>query len=84
MECSVFAIYDVKAETYSQILVFPQEALAIRSFKNSVNSAESIMNGNAEDFSLFLVGHWDYVTGKLSGCDHVEVCKGIDVVVKER
>lgn len=75
----VYAIYDSKGESYSNLLLFANEALAVRSFKDSVNNVESVMFNNPEDFTLFHVGTWDMGNGKLVGCDKSSVKNGVEV-----
>lgn len=74
-----YSIYDCKADGFSNILVFQNEALALRAFKSSVNNPESVMFNNPEDFTLFLIGEFEMHSGKLSGCDKVAISTGVQI-----
>lgn len=74
-----YSIYDCKADAFSNILVFQNEALALRAFRNSVMSPDSVMFNNPEDFTLFMIGEFDMQDGKLSGCDKIAVQTGVQI-----
>lgn len=78
-----FSIYDCKADVFSQVLFFRNEAEARRAFANSVNSQDSHMYFNPEDFTLFKVGSFSYPDGVLVGIDKVAICTGVQCKVQE-
>lgn len=76
----VYSVYDSKAESFSSPIFLPNDAMAQRSFADSVNSPGSPVGKHPEDYILFLIGEWDAIEGKLSGMAPVSVCNAIQLV----
>lgn len=77
----LFAIYDTKAKTYTQILTERTSAVAERNFTNAVRNKDMDYNKHAEDFSLFELGSYDNDTGAIQ--PHKEpilVCKAFTLL----
>lgn len=62
----VFSIYDLKAEAYLRPFFSPTRAMAMRSFEDTVNSPDSMMNAHPDDFTLFELGSWDQLAGSIT------------------
>lgn len=58
-----FAIYDSKAEFYTEPYPFKTTAEAIRAFTNTANDSKTPMAQNAEDYTLFELGEYDNIKG---------------------
>lgn len=76
IEVNVYSVFDSKAGVFSAPTVYPNEQTAVRAFTTAVRSADSQMFMFPEDFTLFLVGSWNVVEGKLCGVDKVSVVNG--------
>ncbi len=66
MTSKICAIWDSKAEAYSQPMFFQSEGQAVRSFGDESNRNDSNIGKHPEDYTLFLLGEWDERTGKIS------------------
>lgn len=64
----VFAIRDVKADAFEEMLVVcPTQGIAKRVFVDGVAQKGSRLSRYAEDFSLMEVGEFDQSSGQISG-----------------
>lgn len=80
---NVYAIYDSKAEGYSQPFFCINDAIAGRMFGDACNDESADISRHPEDYTLFKIGEWNSVEGKLSGCTPVAVRSGIKAVKPE-
>lgn len=55
----VFAIWDTKAQSFSQPFYAGSKGLAIRSFTDLVNDDKTSVNKYPDDFTLFELGKFD-------------------------
>lgn len=61
-----FAVRDTKAEAFTGTPVFVvARGLAVRGFSDAVNNPQSEMGQHPADFTLFEIGEFDQVSGKL-------------------
>lgn len=68
MIVKVFAVFDSKAAFFGQPFFDQKEGSAIRNFSDAVNDSSNPNNmwfKHPEDFSLFVVGEFDNLTGEL-------------------
>jgi len=66
MKLKAFAIRDTKAEAFTRPPIFVQATgLAIRAFQDAVNNKENEIGQYPGDFTLFEIGEFDQVEGKL-------------------
>ncbi len=64
---SVFTIRDSAAEAFMRPFFAQSSGSAVRSFSDAVNDPEeSPMGAHPEDYTLFLVGEFDELTGTFS------------------
>lgn len=63
---NMYAIYDSKAEYYTQPFLFRNDQEAIRQFTSEAQNPESKLNKHAEDYTLFLLGEYDQDTAQFS------------------
>lgn len=75
----IYSVYDSKAESYSQPILRMNDAVAQRDFGVMVNDPGHAYNLHAEDYTLFCVGEWDAIDGKLSGVVPMSVCNGLQL-----
>ena len=59
----IFSVFDEKAEAFLPPFYLPREAMAIRTFTDTVNNPESPLNRHPEDYTLFHFGQFDNVIG---------------------
>jgi len=62
----VFAIFDIKANAYLQPFFLPTNGMAIRSFETACNDKSTQFSRHPMDYTLFELGEFDEVTGRLS------------------
>lgn len=62
MILQIYSIYDVKAETYNTPFFMPNEAMALRAFKDAIQDKNHEFSRNPEDYSLFHLGSFDTVS----------------------
>lgn len=60
----IFAVYDSAAKAYLSPFCLPREEMALRSFRDAVNSEHQFAN-HPEDYTLFLLGEYDNRTGQV-------------------
>lgn len=89
MKQLLIAVRDAKAEFFSAPMVVRTRGEAIRSFSDAVNTEGTQFHGHAEDFSLFLLGALDVLTGvitpeiqPLSIVTGLDVLRTVDIPVK--
>lgn len=61
----VFCIFDNKAKAFAQPFFLPNQAVAIRAFREVANDPTSQICKAPSDFELFSVGQFDDELGKL-------------------
>lgn len=62
----MYSIRDTKSELYSTPWYAINHATAIRNFSKAVNSSESPIKEQPEDYDLWYVGEYDDNTGKIN------------------
>lgn len=71
----VFSVYDKKSAAYAPPFFYHHKGQALRAFEDAVNDANSPLHKHPEDFSLFLLGEWNEVSGvllPLTNPEHIE------------
>lgn len=61
----VYAIYDAAAQLFTAPTIDISDASSVRAFQQALANSGSIMNFKPDDFSLYQVGTFDVVTGRL-------------------
>lgn len=69
MTLKVYSVFDSKAGAFLQPFFCVNRAVALRSFMTAVQDERSEFHRYAADFTLFEVGEWDQMDGKLSCFD---------------
>lgn len=69
MKLKLYSVFDAKAAFFGVPVFDMNDATAVRRFSDQVNSdnPDNQWAKHPEDFSLFRVGEYDSLTGKLSG-----------------
>lgn len=55
----LYTVYDEKAEAFLPPFFVPQHGLALRAFKDCVNSKDHQFGKHPADYTLFYLGDWD-------------------------
>lgn len=84
MTTGMFVLYDEKAQVWSQNPWYsPNNVSATRDFEQIVNNPESRIYPFRLDYSLWRVGSYNSLTGKVKGENPTIVCQAIDVIKHE-
>lgn len=65
MKLKIYSIYDTAAKSFAQPFFLHTDAVAIRAFKDNVNSPDSVINKNPEQFTLYTIGLFDDSQGTI-------------------
>lgn len=64
-----FTVYDSKSKSYAEPFPAPNRDVLLRDFANAFRKTEASQNNkyfiNAEDYSIFRIGTFDFQSGKL-------------------
>lgn len=60
----IYSIFDTKTGSYSQPFYSPSKGDAIRTFIDLANDKHIQIGKHPEDFTLFEIGEFDYLTAK--------------------
>lgn len=63
MELYVYAIFDRKAQIYSQPFFTPNEAVAVRMLRGMVREPGTQIHQSPEDFTLYALGRYNDLLG---------------------
>lgn len=66
MKIKLFCIHDVKAEAYLPPFHLNNEAMAIRTFADTVNDSKHPFSLHPEDYTLFELGSYEDDNGKIT------------------
>ena len=77
MILQIYTIYDEKALCYSKPMMHTNEGVAVRDFRQAVNSPGTPFSAFPEDFVLFHVGTFDDNTGEIVHNRPTLVCNGM-------
>lgn len=77
----VYAVRDVKADSFGSPICCPTDGLATRAFADACADPRSPMAQYPEDYSLYQIGSFDPSAGKLDGVQlPVLVCSAVEVL----
>ena len=82
---SIYSVRDVKSG-YGPLMMFDNDAIAMRAFSMSVNDNDSLMCHAPGDFNLYCVGNFDDDSGVVAyrQDDPRYVCAAVDVKESEK
>lgn len=61
----MYSVYDSKAAAYNQPFYAPAHGAAIRNITTLANDGKSLISTYPGDYTLFAIGEFDELTGKL-------------------
>lgn len=67
MTMKLYAVRDLKAESFANIMCIPTQGLAIRSFAEACADPRSEMNKYPEDFMLYEIGSYEPNSAQIVG-----------------
>lgn len=75
----MYAVYDLKAESFSQPFFAVNDAVASRYFVDGVRDTDTPVGRNPQDYQLMRVGVWNSDKGLVAGTDGpIPVMSGLD------
>lgn len=74
MKVGIYAVRDIKADAFMQIMSFANDAVAAREFGNAVRQQESFLAKHPEDYALYRLGSVDESKGELESQLPAMVC----------
>lgn len=74
----LYSVYDEKAEAFIPPFFVPAHGLALRAFKDCVNSKDHHFGKHPQDYTLFYLGEWDDVTGEFLLVDRKPLGNGVE------
>lgn len=80
MNLNIYTIKDAKAGTHAQPFFSVNHTTAIRSFHVSVKDSSNPLSAYPEDFSLWHLGTYNDITGKLVGNDPEFVANSVQTI----
>lgn len=77
---TVYSVRDVKSG-FGPLMMFDNDAVAMRSFSISVKQPDALMHWTAADFSLYAVGTFCDDSGRIEPFDvPTHICDAVDFV----
>lgn len=82
MLVNVYALFDVKSESYSLPYFAVSDAVAVRTAYDAYIMADCTVSRHPEDYTLFRLGLFDDTRGVISGSERVFVVDMLSLVSK--
>ncbi len=79
MNQCIYSIYDSASGLYSRPFFMTTDAAAIRAFTDIANDKNEAVGSHPEDYSLFLLGEWNDVHGKVTNDDNTCLRTALEV-----
>lgn len=73
MITNVYALYDIKSDTFGVPFFAPSSGVAVRMFRDLANSRDTTVGRYPADFKLVHIGQFDDNTGTLLPGDNVSL-----------
>lgn len=77
-----FTIYDIKSQTNTNPVLYPNIAAAIRAFGDLCGNKDTVYNTHPEDFVLYDIGSFDVVDGVMMPEERRPISHAIEFVKK--
>lgn len=66
METNIYVIHDIKANTFGQLMFFPNNVEALRSLERIVKDPQTTLHQYPADYNLLEIGKYDSISGEIS------------------
>lgn len=70
---NIYAVYDSVADVFLQPYYMHDDKPAIRVFRDLQSDPESQLSKHPDDYELFVIGTYNYVTGVIFGTDPLRI-----------
>lgn len=84
MKSNAYAIYDTASGVYDKLIFAGSDGIVTREFSDLVQNAEHIYGQHPEDFSLFRLGMFDNITGRLTDEKNECLATGLELIALAR
>ena len=84
MKLNAYTIYDVASGIYMRPFFSQADGQAIRGFKDIATDADHEVGKHPEDYTLYRVGNFNDVTGKMEGEELEKLATGLEMVAEDR
>jgi len=84
MKVNLYAIYDTAAGIYDKMVFAPADGMVTREFQDLCTNAEHPYGQHPEDYSVFRLGQFDNLTGKVTDERNECLATGLEVVALSR
>jgi len=84
MNTQLYAIFDTASGIYDRPIFAQADGMVTREFSDLVNNAEHIYGQHPEDYSVFRLGAFDNLTGKLTNENNECLATGLELVALSR
>ncbi len=84
MKTNLYAIFDTAAGIYDRMVFAQADGMVTREFQDLCVDAEHPYGQHPEDYSLFRLGNFDNLTGKILDEKNECLCTGLEVVAVSR
>lgn len=74
----LYTVYDEKAEAFLPPFFVPAHGIALRAFKDCINSKDHQFGKHPADYTLFYLGDWDDVTCHFRLIDRKSLGNGVE------
>lgn len=82
---NVYAIFDIKSESYTQPSFMQNDAVARRSVHHLIENPGSTYHSHPEDYTLYNLGTYDERTGTFDLLtDYYPVAKFLDIIAEKQ
>jgi hypothetical protein len=75
----IYTVYDSKVETYLSPFISSHKGQALRDFERVANDSQTTVGQYPADFTLFEIGEFDTVTGKIH---HYEAKQSLGIAIE--
>lgn len=79
MKHEIFTVYDQKAKAYLPPFILPEIGMAVRVFKDCVNSDKHQFSKHPEDYTLFNLGQFDDSNGLIETMNPQTIHNGVEL-----
>lgn len=83
MKYQMYAVYDVKAETFNTPFFMQNDNTAKRGFSDACNNPETPFGQHPEDYTLFHIGEYSDAQGVVTPNEKRSLGNGIEFVRQE-
>ncbi len=80
MKFLIFTVYDEKAKAFLTPFFLPEKGMAVRVFKDCINSDDHQFGKHPHDYTLFCLGEWLDHDGVIVAAEKSSIGNGVEFV----